>query len=63
MHSDRIRIKFPISSKPAEEEAMTVRIKVLPTPIELILKVGTALLITFAATVVLVHAEAYLLIR
>jgi hypothetical protein len=30
-----------------------------PTTAELILKIGTALLITFAVTLVLVHAEIY----
>jgi hypothetical protein len=31
----------------------------MPTGIELILKIATALLISFAATLVLVHAEVY----
>jgi len=31
----------------------------VPTGVEMILKIGTALLIGFAATLVLVHAEVY----
>jgi hypothetical protein len=37
--------------------AMTMRINAASITIELITKVGTALLITFAAALVLVHAE------
>jgi hypothetical protein len=39
--------------------AMPTDIKETPTSAELILKVATALLITFAATLVLVHAQVY----
>jgi hypothetical protein len=39
--------------------ATTTQTKPAPTNIELALKIGTALLITFAATLVLVHAEVY----
>jgi hypothetical protein len=38
---------------------LTAQIKRAPTGVELILKIGTALLIGFAATLVLVHAELY----
>jgi hypothetical protein len=38
---------------------MPTDIKETPTGAELILKVATALLITFAATLVLVHAQVY----
>ena len=38
---------------------MTMRMQTAPASTELILKIGTALLITFAATLVLVHAEIY----
>lgn len=39
--------------------ALTTQIKRAPTGVELVLKIGTALLISFAATLVLVHAEVY----
>jgi hypothetical protein len=39
--------------------ALTTQIKPAPTGVELILKIGTALSISFAATLVLVHAEVY----
>jgi hypothetical protein len=39
--------------------ALTTRIKPAPTGVEMILKIGTALLIGFAATLVLIHAEVY----
>ena len=39
--------------------ALTTQIKPGSTGVDLILKIGTALLIGFAATLVLVHAEAY----
>ena len=39
--------------------AIATRIKAAPTGVDLMLKIGTALLMTFAATLVLVHAEAY----
>jgi hypothetical protein len=39
--------------------AMTTQIKPAPTGVELILKIATALLISFAAALVLVHAEVY----
>ena len=39
--------------------ALTTQIKRAPTGVELILKLGTALLISFAATLVLVHAEVH----
>jgi hypothetical protein len=38
---------------------MTTQIKPASTGVDLILKIGTALLISFAATLVLVHADAY----
>ena len=38
---------------------MPAQIKPTPTGVELILKVATALLVTFAATLVLVHAQVY----
>ena len=38
---------------------LTTQIKPSPTGVELILKIGTALLISLAATLVLVHAEVY----
>jgi hypothetical protein len=38
---------------------LTTQIKPAPSGVELILKIGTALLISFAATLVLVHAEVY----
>jgi hypothetical protein len=38
---------------------MTTQIKPASTGVDLILKIGTALLITFAATLILVHAEMY----
>jgi len=40
-------------------KAMTTQTRPAPTNIELALKIGTALLITFAATLVLLHAEVY----
>jgi len=39
--------------------ATTSQTKPAPTYFELALKIGAALLMTFAATLVLVHAEAY----
>jgi hypothetical protein len=45
--------------KPLHSFAIATRIKPVPTGVNLMLKIGTALLMTFAATVVLVHAEAY----
>ena len=39
--------------------ATTLQTKSAPTYVELALKIGAALLITFAATLVLVHAEVY----
>jgi len=39
--------------------ALTTQITRAPTGVELILKLGTALLISFAATLVLVHAEVH----
>jgi hypothetical protein len=39
--------------------ALIAQSKRVPTGVELILKIGTALLISFAATFVLVHAEVY----
>ena len=39
--------------------ATTLQTKPAPTYVELAPKIGAALLITFAATLVLVHAEAY----
>jgi len=39
--------------------ALTTRIKPAPTGVEMILKIGTALLIGFAAALVLIHAEVY----
>jgi len=39
--------------------AMTTQIKPAPTGVEVILKIGTALLISFAATLVLVRAQVY----
>jgi hypothetical protein len=39
--------------------ATTLQTKPATTYVELALKIGAALLITFAATLVLVHAEAY----
>ena len=45
--------------KPLRSLAITTRIKSAPTGVDLMLKIGTALLMTFAATLVLVHAEAY----
>jgi hypothetical protein len=39
--------------------AATTKIKPGRTGVDLILQISTALLITFAATVVLVHAEVY----
>jgi hypothetical protein len=38
---------------------MTTQTKLASTGVDLILKIGTALLISFAATLVLVHAEVY----
>jgi len=38
---------------------MTTQIKPASTGVDLILKIGTALLISFAATLVLVHADVY----
>jgi hypothetical protein len=40
--------------------SLPTRTKPSLTAVDLILKVGTALLMTFAATLVLVHAEIYL---
>ena len=39
--------------------ATTLQTKPAPTYVELALKIGAALLITFAAALVLVHAEVY----
>jgi hypothetical protein len=39
--------------------SIATRIKPAPTGVDVMLKIGTALLMTFAATLVLVHAEAY----
>jgi hypothetical protein len=44
--------------KPLRSFAIATRIKPAPG-VDLMLKIGTALLMTFAATLVLVHAEAY----
>jgi hypothetical protein len=53
---------------PTEDSAMRKSVRYLatvvtthskPIPIDLILKIATALLISFAATLVLVHAEVY----
>jgi hypothetical protein len=38
---------------------MPTQIKPAPIGVDLMLKIGTALLISFAATLVLVHAEVY----
>jgi hypothetical protein len=45
--------------KPLPPNSKTTQIKPAPAGVELILKVGTALLISFAATLVLVHAVVY----
>ena len=45
--------------KPLRSFAIATRIKPAPTGVDLMLKIGTALLMTFAATLVLVHTEAY----
>jgi hypothetical protein len=45
--------------KPVRYLATDVATHGKPTPIDLILKIATALLISFAATLVLVHAEVY----
>jgi hypothetical protein len=45
--------------KPLRSFAIATRIKPASTGVDLMLKIGTALLMTFAATLVLVHAEAY----
>jgi hypothetical protein len=45
--------------KPLRSFAIATRIKLAPTGVDLMLKIGTALLMTFAATLVLVHAVAY----
>jgi hypothetical protein len=45
--------------KPLRTFAVATRIKPAPRGVDLMLKIGTALLMTFAATLVLVHAEAY----
>ena len=39
--------------------AMTIQVKRLSTSVDLVLKIGTALLMTFAATLVLIHAQLY----
>jgi hypothetical protein len=39
--------------------ALTTQIKPAPAGVEMVLKIGTALLISFAAMLVLVHAEVY----
>ena len=38
---------------------LPTRIKPAPTAVDLVLRIGTALLMTFAATLVLVYAEIY----
>jgi hypothetical protein len=45
--------------KPVRYLATVVTTHSKPIPIDLILKIATALLISFAATLVLVHAEVY----
>ena len=47
------------ASKALRSFAIATRIKPAPTGVDLMLKIGTALLMTFAATLVLAHAEAY----
>jgi hypothetical protein len=45
---------------PKSLRCLPTRIKPAPTAVDLALRIGTALLMTFAATLVLVQAEVYL---
>jgi hypothetical protein len=54
-------MEAPVTRKPFRylPTVMPAQIKPTPTGVELILKVATALLVTFAAMLVLVHAQVY----